>query len=81
MDKHHKVLLADLIIETVLSTSIFVYASIVVYNLKIRLNIGNKIRWTIVLIAIILRLVLTCWSYFTMNYEVTSWRLYVLWVI
>lgn len=81
MDKHHQVLLADLIIETVMSTSVFVYASIVVYNLKIRLNIGSKIRWTIVLIAIVLRIVLTCWSYRTMNYEVTSWRLYVLWVI
>jgi len=81
MDKHHKVLLADLIIVTVGCTSIFVYTSIVVYNLKIRLNIGSKIRWAIVLIGIILHLFLTCWSYCTMNYEVTSWRLYLLWVI
>ena len=81
MTKHQKILLADLIIDSVLSTFIFVYATIVVYNLKIRLNIGSKIRWAIVLMAIVLRLALTCWDYYTMDYNVTSWRLYLLWAI
>jgi hypothetical protein len=81
MTSHRKILLADLIIDSVLSTFIFVYATIVVKNLKIRLNIGSKIRWVIVLMAIVLRLALTCWDYCTMDYNVTSWRLYLLWAI
>ena len=76
-----KVEKADLVIDCVMSSVIFVYASYVMYNLKIRLNVGSRIRWLIIFIAILLRVSLTIYEFLSDSYDVEGWRFYYLWLI
>ena len=81
MTATRKIEKADLVIDVVMSSLILLYASYVMYNLKIRLNVGSRIRWFIIFIAIILRFSLTIYEFKTDSYDVHGWRFYYLWLI
>jgi hypothetical protein len=70
-----------LILDVVLSTLAILYASFVICKMNIRLNILTRIRWFIIFVSVLTRLVLTIYDYSTNNYDVKGFRMYMLWLI
>ena len=70
-----------MILDVVLSTLAILYASFVIFKMNIRLNILTRIRWFIIFVSVLARLVLTIYDYSTNNYDVKGFRMYMLWLI
>ena len=70
-----------MILDVVLSTLAILYASFVIFKMNIRLNILTRIRWFIIFVSVLARMVLTIYDYSTNNYDVKGFRMYMLWLI
>ena len=71
----------DLVMNIVLTIALVTSAVLLLTRIKVRLNYGSRIRWSIALFSLILRLGLTVWEYAEQDYSMTPPKYYILWLI
>ena len=77
-----KVLLAiDLSINIVSTVAIILLGVLLLTRLKIRLNLINRIKWAIALLAILLRLGLSIDAYSQEDFTPTTAKYYLYWIL
>jgi hypothetical protein len=77
-----KFLLAfDLSINITATVAIILLGFLLLTRLKIRLNLINRIKWAITLLAILLRLGLTIDAYSKENFTPTTTKYYLYWIL
>ena len=74
-------LVVDLSVNIVFSIVITTFGVLLLTRLKIRLNLLNRIKWTIALFALVLRLGLTIDAYSRNNYTPTPAKYYLYWLL
>jgi hypothetical protein len=63
MANEQGLLVFDLVMNIVLTVVLITCAVFLLFRIKVRLNSGSRIRWSIALFALLLRLGLTIWEY------------------
>ena len=77
-----KFLLAfDLSVNIIATVAIIFLGFLLLTRLKIRLNLINRIKWAIALLAILLRLGLTIDAYSKENFTPTTTKYYLYWIL
>ena len=71
----------DLVYICTLSFAIITYALWTIKVIKIRLNFISRLKWTIALIAILMKLLLTVFEFFQKSYDGTVFKFYYLFII
>jgi len=81
MSPKNSLLVVDLSVNIVFSILITTFGVLLLTRLKIRLNLLNRIKWTIALFALVLRLGLTIDAYSLNNYTPTPAKYYLYWLL
>ena len=81
MANEQGLLIFDLVMNIVFTAVIITCAVLLLTRIKVRLNKGSRIKWSIALFALILRLGLTIWEFSKKNYSVTTCKYYILWLL
>lgn len=81
MSAQSSLLAADLAINIICSLVIAFFGLFLLTKLKIRLNLNNRIKWTIGLCAIVLRLGLIIDVYANDNFTPTATKYYLYWLL
>lgn len=81
MANEQGLLIFDLVMNIVFTAVIITCAILLLTRIKVRLNKGSRIKWSIALFALILRLGLTLWEYGKKDYSVTTCKYYILWLL
>jgi hypothetical protein len=81
MAKEHGLLIFDLIMNIVLTAALITCAVLLLTRIKVRLNFGSRIKWSIALFALLLRLGLTLWEFATQVFSMAPGKYYILWLL
>jgi len=71
----------DLVMNIVLTLALVTCAVVLLTRIKIRLNFGSRIKWSIALVSLLLRLGLTLWEYAKRDYSMSPTKYYILWLV
>lgn len=71
----------DLVYISTLSMAIIGYAIWTIRHIKIRLNLLNRVKWTIALVAILMKLLLSFAQFFKKSYDGTWFKFYYCFLI
>jgi hypothetical protein len=81
MANEEGLLIFDLIMNIVFTTALILCAVLLLTRIKVRLNKGSRIKWSIALFALLLRLGLTIWEYSIKDFNLTTTKYYILWLL
>ena len=80
-DVYHPLIVFDLTMNVVLTVALITCAVILLYKIKVRLNLGSRIKWSIALFASLLRLSITIVEYKSKNYKMSCFKFYAFWIL
>lgn len=81
MANEQALLVFDLVMNIVFTIVLIACAVLLLTRIKVRLNKGSRIKWSIALFALILRLGLTVWEYARKDFSMTTTKYYILWLL
>ncbi len=81
MANEEGLLIFDLVMNIVFTVLLIACAVLLLTRIKVRLNKGSRIKWSIALFALILRLGLTVWEYSRKDFSMTTSKYYILWLL
>ena len=81
MANEQGLLIFDLVMNIVFTVLLIACAVLLLTRIKVRLNKGSRIKWSIALFALILRLGLTVWEYARKDFSMTPSKYYILWLL
>lgn len=81
MANEQALLVFDLVMNIVFTIVLIACAVLLLTRIKVRLNKGSRIKWSIALFALILRLGLTVWEYARKDFSMTVTKYYILWLL
>jgi len=81
MANEEGLLVFDLVMNVVMTVVLISCAVLLLTRIKVRLNYGSRIKWSIALFALLLRLGLTVWEFVKRDYSMTVAKYYVLWLL
>ena len=78
---NHSLLALDLAINIIFAALIITLGLLLITKLKIRLNIGNRIKWSIALFALLLRLGIAIYNFANDSFSPTAAKYYLYWLL
>lgn len=78
---HHNLLALDLSINIIFAALIITLGILLLTKLRIRLNLGNKIKWSIAAFSLLLRLGISISDYSRQSFSPTAVKYYLYWIL